>query len=252
MVARLLEAGHPLTVLARRDEVRRDLEQAGAHVVGTAAEVAEVADVIVVCLFSDDQLRELSDGLLSSVRPGAVIASHITGRRSALLELARRAAAAGAHVVDAPVSGGVDEIEAGALTVMLGGEPSPVDAVDEVVAAYADPRIRTGGLGSALAVKLINNLLFATHAQTAAAALALGDSLGVDQQGLLRVLESASGRSFASSSLARTGSVLQWTQVVGEFMRKDIAACEAELRAAGSDGGLLVDVVHRGPLSLTG
>ena len=250
MVDRLLQAGHDVTVLARREEVAVDLAAAGARVVSTPADAARGASVVVVCLFSDDQLLEVADDLLSGLGDGAVMASHVTGRRSTVQDLGARAADVGAHVVDAPVSGGVDEINTGRLTVLLGGEASAVDKADAVVAAYGDPRIRTGALGSALAVKLVNNLLFATHSQTAAAALQLGEKLGVEQQALLQVLDTASGRSFASSSLARTGSAEAWAQVIGEFLRKDVAACEAELAAAGADGGLLVDVVHRGPLRL--
>jgi 3-hydroxyisobutyrate dehydrogenase-like beta-hydroxyacid dehydrogenase len=251
MVDRLLNAGHEVTVLARREEVRAELAAAGARVVTTPAEAGRGASVVIVCLFSDDQLLEVADDLLSGLEGDAVVTSHVTGRRSTVQELGRRAAKTGAHVVDAPVSGGVDEINDGRLTILLGGEAAAVDAADAVVAAYGDPRIRTGALGSALAVKLVNNLLFATHSQTAAAAVELGSQLGVDQAALLQVLESASGRSFASSSLARTGSVDAWSQVIAEFLRKDVAACEAELSAAGADGGLLVDVVRRGPLRIT-
>jgi 3-hydroxyisobutyrate dehydrogenase-like beta-hydroxyacid dehydrogenase len=250
MVVRLLQAGHEVTVLARRAEVRADLAQAGVRAVTTPAEAAKGAEVVLVCLFSDEQLLEVSDGLLAGLQPGAVIASHVTGRRTTLQQLGARAAEQGGHVVDTPVSGGVDDIEAGRLTVMLGGEEEAVAKVDAVVSAYADPRIRTGLLGSALAVKLVNNLLFATHAQTAAAAIALGDRLGVEQAALLQVLESASGRSYAASALGPLGPVSGWDGVVGEFMRKDVAACEAELHAAGADGGLLVDIVRDGPLSL--
>lgn len=255
MVDRLLRAGHEVTVFARREQVRRELEQAGAHVSDTAAEAARSADVILVCVFSDAQLLEVclgEVGLLAGLRPGAVIASHVTGRRNTVQELAAQAAERDGFVVDAPVSGGTEEIAEGRLTVMLGGDSLAVDKVDRVVAAYADPRIHTGGLGSALAVKLVNNLLFASHAQTAAAAIELGEHLGVERDALLQVLESASGRSYAASALGRIGPVAEWASVVGEFMRKDVAACEAELSAAGAEGGLLVDVVHRGPLPLAG
>lgn len=250
MVDRLLQAGHEVTVLARREEVRAELEQSGARAVATPAEAAAGAEVVLVCLFSDQQLLEVSTGLLAALQPGAVVASHVTGRRSTIQELGGRAAELGAHVVDAPVSGGADEIQAGRLTVMLGGADAAVSKVAAVASAYADPCIRTGVLGSALAVKLVNNLLFATHAQTAAAAIELGERLGVEQEALLQVLENASGRSFAASSIGRLGSVSGWSDVVGEFMRKDVAALEAELEDAGTDGGLLVDIVHRGPLSL--
>ena len=253
MVDRLLQAGHDVTVLARREEVRRELAQSGARVVTTPAEAAAGAEVVLVCLFSDAQLVEVTPGLLAGLQPGAVIASHVTGRRTTIQELGERAAVVGAHVVDAPVSGGENEIRAGQLTVMLGGADEAINKVAEVIAAYADPCIRTGVLGSALAVKLVNNLLFAAHAQTAAAAIELGERLGVGQEAFLNVLKSASGRSFASSSIGRLGSVSGWSDVVGEFMRKDVAACEAELQDAGADGGLLVDIVHRGvlPLAMT-
>ncbi|MFN2539552.1 MAG: NAD(P)-dependent oxidoreductase [Mycobacteriales bacterium] len=251
MVDRLLQAGHEVTVLARREEVRTGLERAGARALTTPSEAAKGAEVVLVCLFSDEQLLEVCEaGLLAALEPGCVVASHVTGRRSTVQQLGARAAERGARFVDAPVSGGVAEIEAGGLTVMLGGDEAAVSTVDAVIAAYADPRIRTGALGSALAVKLVNNLLFATHAQTAAAAIQLGERLGVEQAALLQVLESASGRSFAGSSLGRAGSLSTWADLVGEFMRKDVAACEAELEAAGADGGLLVDVVRRGPLPL--
>jgi 3-hydroxyisobutyrate dehydrogenase-like beta-hydroxyacid dehydrogenase len=251
MVDRLLGAGHEVTVLARREEVRRELAESGARLVATASDAAAGSEVVVVCLFSDAQLAEVTPGLLAGLRPGAVVASHVTGRRTTIQELGNRAAQLGAHVVDAPVSGGVDEIRAGRLTVMLGGAEEAVSKVTAVIAAYADPCIRTGALGSALAVKLVNNLLFATHAQTAAAAIELGERLGVEQEALLQVLENASGRSFASSSIGRLGSVSGWSDVVGEFMRKDVAALEAELEDAGADGGLLVDIVHRGRLPFT-
>lgn len=250
MVDRLLQAGHEVTVLARREEVRTELERAGARVVTTPAEAAEGAEVVLVCLFSDQQLLEVSTDLLAVLQPGAVVASHVTGRRATIQELGARAAQLGAHLVDAPVSGGEDEIRAGRLTVMLGGAEAAVSKVAAVVAAYADPCIRTGVLGSALAVKLVNNLLFATHAQTAAAAIELGERLGVEQEALLQVLQSASGRSYAAAALGPLGPVSGWSDVVGEFMRKDVAALQAELEDAGADGGLLVDIVHRGPLSL--
>src|SRR4051794_36606678 len=265
MVDRLLQAGHDVTVLARREEVRADVAAAGAKVVSTPAEAARGADVVVVCLFSDDQLLEVSDDLLSGLGDGAVIASHVTGRRSTVQELGARAGARGGHVVDAPVSGGggeiksgrlpgppggepaavgaragargghvvdapvsggVDEINAGRLTVLLGGNPAAVDAADAVVAAYGDPRIRTGALGSALAVKLVNNLLFATHSQTAAAAVELGARLGVGQAPPLQGLGAPSGPALPPSSLTRTGPAEPWGQGIGGFLRKDVAACE--------------------------
>jgi 3-hydroxyisobutyrate dehydrogenase-like beta-hydroxyacid dehydrogenase len=253
MVSRLLAAGHTVTVHARRDAVRASLADEGALVVDTPAAACLDSDVIVLCLFSDDQLREVfvgPDGVLAAVAAGTVIASHVTGRRSTIVEFDRLARERGAHVVDAPVSGGVPEIESGRLTVMLGGDDAAVEAAQSVLAAYASPIVRTGALGSALAVKLINNLLFTVNGQAVASALELAAEFGVDPASLFTVLSTASGNSFAASSMSNRGSAAEWMNVVGEFLRKDVAACEEELTDSGSSNRFLLDIARGGPLDL--
>lgn len=250
MVDRLLEAGHEVTVLARRPQVRDELAAAGARSVSTPQEAAHDAELVLLCLFSDEQLLEVMDGLVAGIARGAVIASHVTGSRQVLLDLDLRARERGARVVDAPVSGGEEEIRAGRLTVLLGGQDEDVQVTDRVVSAYADPRIRTGQLGSALAAKLVNNLLFAAHVQTAASAVALAEQLGVSQDKLVEVLATSSGGSYVTSRLAAFLPAGQWPDVVGDFMRKDVAACEAELARQKAGEAFLARVAHDGPLPL--
>lgn len=251
MVRRLLAAGHHVRVYARRPDVRDDLRAAGATVVDSGRAAAESASVVLACLFDDAQLRavcEGPDGVLAGLSPAAVLASHVTGRRETLAELAGRTAAA---VVDAPVSGGADDIAAGRLTVLLGGADAAVSAVADVVAAYASPVVRTGGPGSALAVKLVNNLLFAAHVQLVAEAADVAAHLGVERELLLPALGACSGSSYAASTLARFPDLDAFAALAGPFLRKDVAAGEAQLAAAGGDAGLLGEVVRRGRLPLT-
>ncbi|MCW2526922.1 MAG: garR 3 [Pseudonocardiales bacterium] len=253
MVERLLAAGHTVSVYARRPELRAELADAGAHVVDSCREAA-TAPVVLACFFSDEQLQQASDGpdgLLAGLGPGAVLASHVTGSRATLHALSDAAAKVGAEVVSAPVSGIDDDIRAGRLTVLLGGDDDAVRRVGEVVRAYAGTLVPTGDLGSALAVKLVNNLLFAAHAQTAAEAVALGRELGVAPELLLRAVASCSGASYAAATLAKVPSIEYFAEVGGPFLRKDVAACVAELGASGAEAGLLLDVVRRGPLDLS-
>jgi 3-hydroxyisobutyrate dehydrogenase-like beta-hydroxyacid dehydrogenase len=253
MVERLLAAGHTVSVYARRPELRAELAGAGAQVVDSCREAA-IAPIVLACLFSDEQLLEASagpEGVLAGLRPGAVLASHVTGSRATVHTLAEAAAQVGAQVVSAPVSGIDDDIRAGRLTVLLGGDEDAVRRVGEVVSAYADTLVPTGDLGSALAVKLVNNLLFAAHAQTAAEAVALGRQLGVEPALLLRAVASCSGASYAAATLAKVPSIDYFAEVGGPFLRKDVAACVAELQASGAEAGLLLDVVRRGPLDIS-
>jgi 3-hydroxyisobutyrate dehydrogenase-like beta-hydroxyacid dehydrogenase len=249
MVERLAAAGHDLVVFARRPEVAAALDGLGVRHTDELTEAAAGADVLLLCLFSDAQLNEIAGPLAAALPAGAVLASHVTGKESALRSLAE--GFPGIAVVDAPVSGGPHEISAGRLTVLLGGEPAARTRAADAVRAYADPVIETGELGSALAVKLVNNFLFAANTQLAAEAVRLGEALGVAPGQLLSALEHMSGGSQASHRAAEGGGdMAAFATRIGQYMKKDVAACLEQAAERGVDPGLLIDVVRRGQLTL--
>jgi 3-hydroxyisobutyrate dehydrogenase-like beta-hydroxyacid dehydrogenase len=249
MVERLAAAGHDLVVYARRPDAAAALAGLGIRHTAELAETAAGVDVLVLCVFSDAQLAEIAAPLAAALPDGAVFASHVTGKESVLRSLAARFPRIA--VVDAPVSGGPAEISAGRLTVLLGGEPVAREQAASVVRAYADPIIETGELGTALAVKLVNNFLFAANTQLAAEAVRLGEALGVSHGQLLGALEHMSGGSSASHRAAEGGGdMAAFATRIGPFMKKDVAACLEQAAERGVDAGLLIDVVRRGPLPL--
>nr|WP_170306038.1 NAD(P)-dependent oxidoreductase [Mycolicibacter kumamotonensis] len=252
MVMRLLGAGHHVLAYSRRPEVRDRLTAGGAASAGSVAELASESDILISCLFSDEQLRETGlgpDGFIANAKSGSVFVSHTTGTVSTL-EALRDSSAAAPVILDAPVSGTAENIAAGTLTVLVGGPDDAVATVTPVLAAYADPVVATGGLGSALAIKLINNLLFAANAQLLAAATQLGDDLGVDPGALLSALQVCSARSGAASHAERIGGIDRFAERAGPFLRKDIAACKQAAAEDAVDLGLLGTVVGAGPLAL--
>jgi 3-hydroxyisobutyrate dehydrogenase-like beta-hydroxyacid dehydrogenase len=252
MVDRLLGAGHKLVVYARREEVRRRLEAKGATIAGSVADLARGSDILISCLFSDAQLRETglgADGFIANAKAGAVFVSHTTGTLSTI-EVLRDGSAAPPVVLDAPVSGTADDVAAGTLTVLIGGQSDAVASVTPILAAYADPVVATGALGSALALKLINNLLFAANAQLLGAATQLGAQLGVETSVLLSTLQVCSARSHAAEQAQRIGGMDRFEELAGPFLRKDIAACREAAAEAGVGLGLLDTAVREGPLAL--
>ncbi|RAV03961.1 NAD(P)-dependent oxidoreductase [Mycolicibacter senuensis] len=252
MVMRLLGAGHHVLAYSRRPEVRDRLTAGGAASAGSVAELASESDILISCLFSDEQLRETGlgpDGFIANAKSGSVFVSHTTGTVSTL-EALRDSSAAAPVILDAPVSGTAENIAAGTLTVLVGGPDDAVATVTPVLAAYADPVVATGDLGSALAIKLINNLLFAANAQLLAAATQLGDDLGVDPGALLSALQVCSARSGAASHAERIGGIDRFAERAGPFLRKDIAACKQAAAEAHVDLGLLGTVVRTGALAL--
>ncbi|MGK2854251.1 MAG: NAD(P)-binding domain-containing protein, partial [Microbacteriaceae bacterium] len=80
MVRRLVEAGHDVRAVGRTDEKRLAVSELGATPVADAAGVADGAEVVVICLFTDEQVREVAGPeLLSAIPPGAVVIVHTTG-----------------------------------------------------------------------------------------------------------------------------------------------------------------------------
>ena len=105
MVERLLAAGHPVRVFVRRPDVRAQLIDAGAMIADSVANLAAESDILVSCLFSDEQLREIAlgpEGFAANGKPGAIFVSHTTGTAATLADVANSWPAA-PIVLDAPV-----------------------------------------------------------------------------------------------------------------------------------------------------
>src|SRR5262245_45834416 len=149
MVRRLVEAGHGVRALGRSVEKRHAVSELGALPVADLADVGADADVVVVCVFTDDQVRHvcLESGVLSTMRAGATLVIHTTGSPRTAEAIAADAESRGIAVVDAPVSGGPHDIAAGHVTLFVGGSDDAVERVRPVLASYGDPILHVGPLG---------------------------------------------------------------------------------------------------------
>jgi 3-hydroxyisobutyrate dehydrogenase-like beta-hydroxyacid dehydrogenase len=182
MVARLVAGGHDVTVLGRSDEKRSTIAELGADAVGEIAAVVATADVVVICVFTDEQVREicLTDGLIAAMPSGSALVLHTTGSPHTVETIAERAAPHDVDVVDAPVSGGPHNAAAGELTLFVGGADHTVARVRPVLSCYGDPILHVGPRGAGQKVKLVNNALFAAHLGLLANSVELAARLGVE------------------------------------------------------------------------
>ena len=96
--------------------------------------------------------------MLSALRPGAVVIEMSSGAPAATQALAARVAEAGGALIDAPVSGGVKRAETGELAIMVGGDPNAIDRAETLLKRMGTSIMRTGPVGSAHAMKALNNL----------------------------------------------------------------------------------------------
>jgi 3-hydroxyisobutyrate dehydrogenase-like beta-hydroxyacid dehydrogenase len=245
MVRRLSEAGHDVHVLGRTEEKCSSITELGATPVADPATVAVDAEAVVICLFTDEQVREVADSaLLAAVPAGAVLIVHTTGSPRTVEQL--RDLAPHLDVLDAPVSGGPHDIAAGRVTLFVGGIDDAVARARPVLAAYGDPILHVGALGAGQKVKLINNTLFAAQIGLLAEAAQLAGSLGVDESALLAALPHGSGASRALDNVARAGSTAAFVAAVGEFIGKDVAVIRQTVAELGTGLGALDLVVDAG------
>lgn len=250
MVYRLIAAGNRVRVCARRPELRDRLSRVGADVTDSIESLASSSDIVISCLFSDEQLHEVvsgPDGLVANAKPGMVFVSHTTGSVGVMEALA----ADGLTVVDAPVSGTAEDISQGRLTVLIGGPTEAVGVVRPLLASYAEQILHTGDLGTALTLKLVNNALFAANVQLVAAAMRVVEGLGGDSTRLLKALEYCSGGSRASAGVAAAPDLDAFVAGAGPFLRKDVAAYVDAAKEAGLDPGLLETAIRQGYLRFT-
>ncbi|MDL4816385.1 NAD(P)-dependent oxidoreductase [Actinomadura opuntiae] len=245
MAQRIVDAGHPTTLWARRPATLEPFAGTGAAVAASPAELARGSDLVCVCVVDDAGVEEVlsgEDGVLAGLADGAVIAVHSTVHPDTCRRLAAEAEKQGVALIDAPVSGGGPAAAEGRLLVMAGGEEETVERCRPVFASYGDPIVHTGPLGSGQVAKLLNNLLFTANLATASTALALGRALDVDPGGLAEVVSRGSGASFALDRVAPTGGSLdRLAAYAGGLLRKDVGLIAGIADAAGAEAGAVLD-----------
>jgi 3-hydroxyisobutyrate dehydrogenase-like beta-hydroxyacid dehydrogenase len=248
MVRRLVEAGHEVRALGRSVEKRRAVRELGAQPVTDLADVGADVDVVVVCVFTDEQVQQvcLESVLLPTMPSGALLIIHTTGSPRTAQAIAVEARTRGVEVLDAPVSGGPHDIAAGNVTLFVGGSDDAVERARPVLASYGEPILHVGPIGAGQAVKLVNNTLFAAQIGLLRDAVRLGDRLGVEEQRLLEAIGHGSAASRVANIVGARGSVDAFIDMVGEFVGKDVAVVRKTAAELGSDLGLLDEVIRAG------
>lgn len=238
---RIADAGHDVLVLGRSAATRASLAAEGLPVTDEIADVAGGSDAVLVCVYTDDQVREvcLEGGLLEAMPQGSVVIVHTTGSPRTAETIAERGASRGIDVIDSPLSGGPPDVAAGKVTLYVGGASGAVERMRPVLGCYGDPVVHAGPLGAGQRVKLVNNALFTAQIGLLREAVRLGAQLSLDEGTLLASLPHGSAASRAATFAAAKGSVAAVAESVGEFVDKDVAVVRKVAAELGADLGAL-------------
>ncbi len=199
MVGRLQDLGYGLTVLAHRsrDAVEKAVAR-GAVEVGTARDVAQASDIVMLCMGTSEQVESRMrgpDGVIAGLRDGAVVIDFGTSLPDSTRALGKEMAAAGGTYLDAPLGRTPSHAAEGKLNIMGAGDKAAFDKVRPVLEDLGENVFHLGDLGAGHTIKLINNFFAMTTANAMAEAFAMADRMGVPRQNVYDVMAAGPLRS---------------------------------------------------------
>lgn len=179
IAARLLDAGHDVTVWNRTPGRDDELVDAGATRADTAVEAVSDREVVITMVTDGPALEQVlfgDDGAAGAIPHDATLIEMSTVGPTALASVVERLAPVA--VLDAPVLGSVPSVEAGRLVVFVGGDREVFERHEELLGLLGTT-MYLGASGSGAMLKLVNN------AAGIAALVAVGELLAVtDRAGL--------------------------------------------------------------------
>lgn len=238
MASRLLDAGYRLCVYDVSDDATKPLVARGAQLAASPAEVASVAEIVLVSLPTPAVVREVvlggNAGIINGSRVRTLVDLSTTGPGVAG-EVAARLAERRIGWVDAPVSGGVTGAKAGTLAVMVSCPTPSYQALEPVLKVFGR-LFHTGEKpGLAQTAKLANNLLAAAALVATSEVMAMGVKAGLDAKVLIDIINASSGRNSATQDKFPR-AVLPRTFDFGfatALSHKDVRLCVDEAQTMG-------------------
>jgi 3-hydroxyisobutyrate dehydrogenase-like beta-hydroxyacid dehydrogenase len=184
MANRLLDKGHTVVGYNRTRSKAQWLVDRGMKWGDSPRAVAEAADVIFVMVTDSKALEGVSDGpdgFLAGVRQGKFVVDMSTVSPAVSRAVAEKVRAKGADMVDAPVSGSVATLEAGKLSVMVGGTRATFDRIKPVLDDIGPKVTHVGDNGLALSLKIAHNLQLAVQMLAFSEGIMLAEKSGISR-----------------------------------------------------------------------
>ena len=209
MAGNLQKAGYPMVVFDVREGATRRFLEAGARLAGSPEEVASLSEVTFTSLPGPKEVEQVAvgnEGVLAGIKPGGIYVDLSTSRPTLIREIEPRFRARGAHVLDAPVSGGKSGAASGNLAVMVGGDREIFERVKPLLDSFGDKVFYAGSIGAGTVAKLVHNMISHGVRQAIAEGLTLGVKAGVEPEALWQCVRRGSlGRmNYLHEGLVRT------------------------------------------------
>jgi len=235
MAGHLQNSGHDVSVYNRTlSKAESWISEHNGNYYKTPREAVAGAEIVFICVGNDDDVRSVAfgeDGVLASLKNGAILVDHTTTSAGLARELGQVCVKKNIGFLDAPVSGGQAGAENGALSIMIGGNDITYSKVEPILNCYAKKTKLLGPIGSGQLAKMVNQICIAGIVQGLSEALNFAMKTGLNADDVVEVISQGAAQSWQMENRASTmvrdefdfGFALDW-------MRKDLgfALKEAE------------------------
>jgi 3-hydroxyisobutyrate dehydrogenase len=237
MAARLLEAGHELTVYNRTREREEPLARKGAKRAASPREAAAGAEVVFTMVSDTPDVVEVvlgEEGAVHGMASGSLLVDMSTISPAATRGIAEKLVKKGVRMLDAPVSGGSEGAIQGTLSIMVGGEREDVARATPLFEVLGKTVTHVGNVGSGQLCKAINQVIIAGTYAAVAEGMTMGLAAGIDLGAARSALAGGAAGSWVLSN--RAENMIQGTYPLGfrtRLHRKDLGIALEAARELG-------------------
>ena len=218
----------------------------------TPREVASECALVGICVFDEDQVRDVlfgADGLLAAGRDGLAVVVISTINPDAVPDIAEKAAQQGARVIDAGVTPGF-ALPSGQAVSFVGGAAEDVERARPLLSAYSSNVLHVGPLGTGMAAKVARNVATYCIWRAMYEAARIAETAGVHLDQLLEGIGVGDSRSASrpggapgivldrrgtSDQAAPGDPKIEWLRFLNSTMKKDLTAADQFAHRLGLD-----------------
>lgn len=157
-------------------------------------------DIIFTMLPSGSVVKEIVNEFINNFNPNSTLIDCSTIDVKTTKEVCQTLGNKNIHMLDAPVSGGVQGAKSGSLTFMVGGSRDDFDKLRFLFEYMGSRSVYCGKNGSGQTAKICNNMILGVTMIATCEAFVLADKLELDREAMFDVVSTSSGYSWSMNS----------------------------------------------------
>lgn len=228
MAAHLAKGGKEVTVWTNNSgKAKKFAQETGAKAVSSPKEVAELVEVLFLCVGTTDMSREVllgENGVVHSGKKGLIVCDCSTISPEGSRAIGKELEAAGMKYLDAPCTGSTQGAQGGTLTFMIGGDKNVFEQTKPVFELMGKQFYYCGPAGMGLQAKLTQNLILANMMQAFNEGIVLAAKGGVNPKVMFDILDNSAAKSGLVSGKAPKVFKRDFTtHFATKWMHKDVS-----------------------------